>query len=119
MKKSYIIIILFLGIFFIPNNSFACGSEKHSCEKEVITTKAKEKSCCDSNKGSDDKGCNGKCGHSNCTKTASVVFSLFVYNEIEFTNNNFDFATNKSKFYHSKNLLSDGFSSIWLIPKIG
>jgi hypothetical protein len=116
MKKSYIIIILFLGIFFIPNNTFACGSEKQSCEKELSTTKTKEKSCCDNN--NDDKGCNGSCGHSNCTTVSSVGFSLFIYNEIEFTNNNFDFSTSKSKFYHSENLLSDGFPSIWLIPKI-
>ncbi len=116
MKKSYIIIILFLGIFFIPNNTFACGSEKKSCEKELSTTKTKEKSCCDNN--NDNKGCNGSCGHSNCTTVSSVGFSLFIYNEIEFTNNNFDFSTSKSKFYHSENLLSDGFPSIWLIPKI-
>jgi len=116
MKKSYIIIILFLGIFFIPNGTFACGNEKDSCEKEVITTKEKEKSCCDNN--NDDKECNGSCGHSNCTTVSSVGFSLFIYNEIEFTNNNFDFSTSKSKFYHSENLLSDGFPSIWLIPKI-
>ncbi|NHN27281.1 hypothetical protein FIA58_016480 [Flavobacterium jejuense] len=116
MKKSYIIIILFLGIFFIPNNTFACGSEKQSCKKELSTTKTKEKSCCDNN--NDNKGCNGSCGHSNCTTVSSVGFSLFIYNEIEFTNNNFDFSTSKSKFYHSENLLSDGFPSIWLIPKI-
>lgn len=109
---------MFLGVFFIPNNTFACGSEKQSCEKEVSTTKTKEKSCCDSNNNSDDKGCNGSCGHSNCTTVSSVGFSLFIYNEIEFTNNNFDFSTSKSKFYHSENLLSDGFPSIWLIPKI-
>ena len=116
MKKSYIILILFLGIFFIPNSSFACGNENHSCEKEVVTNKIKEKSCCDNNNG--DKGCKGKCGHSNCTTVTTGGFSLFVYNEIEFTNHNFDFSTSKSKFYHSENLLSDGFPSIWLIPKI-
>jgi hypothetical protein len=116
MEKLYIILILFLGIFFIPTNSFACGSEKHSCEKEITTTIAKETSCCDNNNGYE--GCNGKCDHSNCTTISSFGFSLFIYNEIEFTNNNFDFYTNKSKFYHSENLLLDGFTSIWLIPKI-
>ncbi|WP_264558343.1 hypothetical protein [Flavobacterium sp. N2270] len=117
MKKSYIITILLLGIFFIPNSSFACGSDnQQSCEKEVSTSNTKEKSCCDNSM--DDEGCNGSCGHSNCTTVSSVGFSLFIYNEIEFTNNNFDFSTSKSKFYHSENLLSDGFPSIWLIPKI-
>lgn len=116
MKKVYIILILFLGIFFIPNSTFACGSEKQSCEKEVSITKTKEKSCCDNNM--DDKGCNGSCGHSNCTTVSSVGFSLFVYNEIEFTNNNFDLSKSKTKFYHTVNLPSDGYSSIWLIPKI-
>ena len=116
MKKSYIILILFLGIFFIPNNTFACSSEKQSCEKEASTTKTNEKSCCDNSM--DDEGCNGSCGHSNCTTTSSVSFSAFFFNEIEFTNNNFDFSTSKTKFYHTVNLLSDGFASIWLIPKI-
>lgn len=116
MKKSYIILILFLGIFFIPNNTFACSSEKQSCEKEASTTKTNEKSCCDNN--DDDKGCKGKCGKSNCTTTSSVSFSAFFFNEIEFTNNNFDFSTSKTKFYHTVNLPSDGYSSIWLIPKI-
>ena len=49
---------MFLGIFFIPNNTFACCSEKQSCEKELSTTKTKEKSCCDNN--NDNKECNGK-----------------------------------------------------------
>lgn len=116
MKKSYIIFILFWGIFFIPNSSFGCGNEKHSCKKEATTTKAKEKSCCDTNNG--DEGCKGKCGNSNCTTTSFIGFNLIIYDEIEFTNNNFAFSTSKSKFYHSENLLSDGFTSMWLIPKI-
>ena len=78
MKKSYIIIILLLGIFFIPNSSFACGSDnQQSCEKEVSTSNTKEKSCCDDSM--DDEGCNGSCGHSNCTTTSSFSFSAFLF----------------------------------------
>ncbi len=123
-KKIHIITLLFiLGMFTIPSIGYACvkknvETEKVCC-KGKLSNKKESKSCCDSTStNDDDNSCNGKCGNSNCTATASVGFSLFIYNEIEFTNNNFDFSTSKSKFYHSENLLSDGFPSIWLIPKI-
>ena len=124
-KKFHIIVLLFIfGLFAVPSIGYACGTKsvktEKSCCSEKSSNKKESKSCCDSmSTDGEDNSCNGKCGNSNCTTTASVGFSLFVYNEIEFTNNNFDFSTNKSKFYHSENLLSDGFSSMWLIPKIG
>ena len=63
--------------------------------------------------------CGGKCGHSNCTSSKSVNFSIISYYEIDFKNNSFNFSEEKSKFYHSKTFISSGFTSIWLIPKIG
>lgn len=108
---------MFLGLLFVPKSSFACVSLKDCCKKEISIAKAKEKDCC--NKNMDNKDCKGKCGHSNCTSTSSVSFSVFFYNEIEFSNNNFELSTSKTKFYHAENILSDGFSSIWIIPKIG
>ncbi len=59
-----------------------------------------------------------KCGHSNCTSSSSVNFSIISFYEINFKNNSFDFSSEKSKFYHSKTFISSGFHSIWLIPKI-
>ena len=119
MSKTYSILILFLGIFFIPTDSFACGSEKNSCTKEVATTHAKAMSCCGSNSDSSEESCQGKCGKSDCTSTSFISFTLLLANEIEFTLNNFDFSTKKSKFYDAKDFTLDGFVSVWLIPKIG
>ena len=126
MNKKFHIMTLFfvLGVFLIPSTGYSCGTKsvktEKSCCSEKTSNKKESKSCCGS-RSTEEEGnpCNGKCGHSNCTTVSTAGFSLFVYNEIEFTNNNFDFSTNKSKFFHSENLLSDGFASIWLIPKIG
>jgi hypothetical protein len=117
MKKSYIILILFLGIFFIPSNSFACGSEKHTCEKEVSSNKTKEKSCCDND--TDDKGCEGSCGHSKCG-CASTCISSSTSIILSFKSNTvFNFISlNKVNFFYKIPSILEGYSSIWLIPKI-
>ena len=122
MKKQLhiIIIILMLGFFMLPTSSYACGTktEKACCKKDK-TEKAEKKDCC-KNKDTKDKdnSCGGKCGHSNCTSSSSVNFSIISFYEINFKNNSFDFSSEKSKFYHSKTFISSGFHSIWLIPKI-
>jgi hypothetical protein len=123
-SKLYILtVFLILGFIFAPSNSYACGSKEvkteNKCCKEQNSNKKTAKSCCNSSSTDDENNsCKGKCGNSNCTTTASIGFSLFVYNEIDFINNNFNFSTNKSKFHHSESVLSDGYTSIWLIPKI-
>lgn len=121
MNKFFISVIVFFGFLLMSNNSFACGngSGKHSCEKEV-TSKADKENCCN-NKQSKDKGssCGGKCGHSNCTSSSSINFSIISFFEVNFINNSFDFSEEKLKFHHSKTFISSGFYSIWLIPKIG
>jgi hypothetical protein len=119
----YIVFFTLVGFLINPSEAYACGTKsvktEKTCCKEQLSSKKKSKSCCGSaSTDNEDNSCNGKCGNSNCTTTASVGFSLLVYSEIEFTNNNFDFSTKKAKFFHSENLLSDGFASIWLIPKI-
>ncbi|SNB43716.1 conserved exported hypothetical protein [Flavobacterium psychrophilum] len=135
MNKFHISVIIVFGFLLMPNNIFACGSksDKNSCNKEISGSKPKEKSChkdsttkkdskkscCDSNNSEEkDNNCGGKCGHSNCTSSSSVNFSIISFYEIEFKNNNFDFSSEKSKFYHSETFISSGFYSLWLIPKI-
>ncbi len=124
MKKQLhiIIIILTIGFFMSPTSSYACGtkSEKSCCNKETTSKKTQTKDCCNGKHSKDkDNSCGGKCGHSNCTSSTSVNFSLISFYEIEFKNNSFDFSSEKSKFYNSKTNISSGFYSIWLIPKIG
>ena len=123
MKKQLhiLIIILTLGFFLSPTLSYACGTktEKSCCKKET-TSKTEKKDCCKGKHSKDeDKSCGGKCVHSNCKSSTSINFSLISFYEIEFKNNSFDFSAEKSKFYHSKTFISSGFTSIWLIPKIG
>ncbi|HFG0566974.1 hypothetical protein [Flavobacterium psychrophilum] len=122
MKKRLhiIIIILTLGFFLSPTLSYACGTktEKSCCKKET-TSKTEKKDCCKGKHSKDeDKSCGGKCGHSNCTSSTSINFSLISFYEIEFKNNSFDFSAEKPKFHHSKTFISSGFTTVWLPPKI-
>ena len=124
MKKYHIILVVFLSIFFMPDTAMACGSSnsKHTCEKEAKSTKTEKKSCCssESSKSKDHKGCKGNCGHSKCgcsstCPTSSVSFS----SEILFKNYMFSYSSiEKVKFSYTIPSISDGFYSIWLIPKI-
>lgn len=122
-NKHIVTLIFVLGIFLVPSTSYSCGTktvkiEKSCCKKKAANDKA-SKSCCGSSSTPDkDNSCNGKCGNSSCVAALSYNFSFFVYNEIDFINNNFDFSTKKAKFLPSESILSDGFTSIWLIPKI-
>ena len=123
MKKRLhiIIIILTFGFFMLPTLSYSCGTktEKSCCKKET-TSKTEKKDCCSSKNSKDkDNDCGGKCGHSNCTSSTSINFSLISSYEINFIDNSFGFSEEKSKFYNSKTFISSGFYYIWLIPKIG
>lgn len=122
MQKNFhsYILLFILGLFLMPSVSFACEmkSEKVCCTKEA-PVKSEKKACCkDMPSDHEDKGCEGKCGHSNCTSAASTS-SFAVLNDYSFPTNAFDFSTEKQKFQNSKTFVLSGFSSLWLIPKIG
>jgi hypothetical protein len=120
MNKFHILVIALFGFLLMPSNSFACGIKtEKSCCKKVTTSKTEKKDCCNGKHSKDkDNSCGGKCGHSNCTSSTSVNFSLVSFYEIIFKNNSFDFSAEKSKFYHSETFISSGFTSVWLPPKI-
>ncbi|WP_428229642.1 hypothetical protein [Flavobacterium sp.] len=127
MAKKFHILFLFvtLGFFLMSNLSYACGraEEKTSCEKKTTskkeTTDSCQKDCCKKNQKSkeDQHGCNGKCDHSGCT-TSGLQYSLVAINEFEFNNNLFNFSFEKVTPYYKNTTISDGFTSIWLPPKI-
>ena len=119
MFRTYFI-LLTLGLLLLPNAMFACGMkpEKKCCSKEMSSETTPKKCCKDKSSEKEHKGCEGKCGHSTCTST-SVISVFAVYNDTEFNSNSFDFSTEKQLFYDSKTFISAGFSSLWLIPKIG
>jgi hypothetical protein len=116
--------MLLFGFLLMPSITFACGksceskTEKRCCKKETSSNKPEKKSCCskdDNSESNDDKGCGGKCG---CSSTCpSTPLNLFT--DITFQNNIFNFSSiEKVKFLYTTPSISDGFYSIWLIPKI-
>lgn len=104
----------------LPNSTYACGTKAEKlCCKQETTSKTEKKDCCKKKKSkSQDNGCEGKCGHSNCSSLTSVSFSILSTCEINFKNNSLAFSEEKSKFYHSENFISSDCSNIWLPPKI-
>ncbi|MNL09581.1 hypothetical protein D3C87_1303480 [compost metagenome] len=125
-KKIHILfLVLTLGFFLTSGASYACGKspEKNSCEKKVTSTKTNsdscQKDCCkkDSSSKKDQHGCNGRCDHSGCT-TSGLQLSLISENAFNFNNNAFNFSFEKPIVYYTEIPVSDGFTSIWLPPKI-
>jgi hypothetical protein len=124
MNKYHIILVVLLGIFLMPGNAYACGSgkEKHACKKEASSAKKEKMSCCGSNDSKDkgDKGCGGNCGHSKCGCSSTCPpSSVSFLSEINFKVTMFSYSSiGKVKFLYATPSISDGFYSIWLIPKI-
>lgn len=109
----------------MSGSSYACqrSSEKMNCEKKTTskeeTSDSCQKECCSKEHSSkkDQHGCSGKCDHSSCT-TSGLQYSLMAINEFEFSNNLFNFSLEKVTPYYKDINISDGFTSIWLPPKI-
>lgn len=113
---------MLLGFFLMPGSTYACGSgsAKHSCKMEM-SSNAKMKDCCSkksNSKESKDKGCTGKCGHSMCS-VSSVNIGIAATIQYEILNATFVFLEKKQNFSDSVSFPSDGYTSLWLIPKIG
>ena len=121
MKKFHILLIVILGFVLMPSVAVACGnaSEKKSCTKEM-STKTEKKDCCSNDSHSKNKnhnGCNGKCGHTLCSNPSVNIAIPFSF-ELELKTKFFNFSPEKQKFHQSVTFTSDGYSSLWLIPKI-
>lgn len=123
MKNFHFLLIVLLAFFLTPGIALACGngqSEMKCCSKEM-TAKTTKKDCCQKKSHSENEkqtGCKGKCGQALCSASAanSAVVSAASF---EMEQNNFNFSSKKQRFYPSVSFTSDGYSSIWLIPKIG
>ncbi|QEC73291.1 hypothetical protein FSB73_18065 [Arachidicoccus ginsenosidivorans] len=103
----------------MPNMSYACnstsGKTETSCyEKGKVCDKA-DKSCCaehHSKKGAHDDcggGCNNAC-HCPSVTAVALLFKSAAKNNI--------FVNSKQQSYIPEFILSSGFHSIWLPPKI-
>ena len=122
MKNFHILLIVLFGFLLMPTSTIACenNSKKKSCDKEMSSS-IEKKDCCDNNSHSNGKnhnGCNGKCGHALCSST-SVNIGITSAIQFEIQDDIFNFSTEKQKFHQSVSITSAGYSSIWLIPKIG
>lgn len=124
MTRYYFIFLVLLGIFIMPNDAIACGSdkEKKTCNNEVSSAKKEKKRCCgnDNSKNKDNKGCKGNCGHSKCGCSSTCPpASVSFLSETNFKLNMFGYSSiGKVKFLYATPSISDGFYSLWLIPKI-
>ncbi|MDG2431604.1 hypothetical protein [Flavobacterium sp.] len=123
MKKIHIIVVVLLGIFLMPSQAVACGTTKtvSSCGMEM-TSNTKKKDCCSKeshSKSKKEKGCTGKCGMGICSTNSSVNTAIYTNTTIDIQGTIFNFSTKKATIDHTLSFLSDGYSSIWLIPKIG
>lgn len=121
-KKIYILVLAVFGFLMMPDAAFACKkkySETTSCEKQ-ISSKDENKDCCrtaNNSKGKCHNGCGGKCGHSNCN-IPIVQAAFFVPFTGEIDTKNLFCCLRKDKFFNLEVLISSGFQTIWLIPKI-
>ena len=106
----------------MPSSTYACGSSSgnHSCKMEM-SSKTKKMDCCSKkskSKETKDKGCSGKCGESMCS-VSSVNIGIVSSVQYEILNLVFNFSDKKQNFSPAVSFPSDGYSSLWLIPKIG
>lgn len=103
----------------------ACSnSADKRIEKEISHSKQMQhKSCCENHSESekDSKSCSNSCEQACCTCSATSAASAFtIVSELSFKNVDSHFFEHKdSRFSYVSKAISDGFLSIWLIPKIG
>jgi len=110
----------------MPKTAMACGNKTAStqqteCSKEKMEPQeSKKKECCGAQSKSKEnkKTCNGKCGHSGCSTTSAPTMAFMIFEAI-IPMNCFDFSIEKQKIYTTTGILSEGYSSLWCIPKIG
>jgi hypothetical protein len=127
MNKKCLIALVLFGFLLVSDQAWACGKKeptKSCCSNNAAVEKndscceaSSDKTCCTSDT---EKGCDGTCNHAgcNCAATCSVTpVSLVFYTGYDYTLTNFP-TFKKGHFLYQIPSLSDGFTSIWLIPKI-
>ena len=114
-----------IGFLLITNLGIACENnydkilnKKENSTKEMNSDSC-TKDCCKKTSNSKNKkhSCDGKCSHTNCT-TSSLQLSIPTSNDFDLQNSIFNFLIEKPIAYYKEVNISDGFTSIWLPPKI-
>ena len=125
MNQFHLFIVLLFGAFLMPNLTMACSDHiDKSIEREISSSKNQHhKACCsdDADSKKDHKSCSGNCEQSCCPCAISSSSSAFnaIFSTIFKNNNSTFFIDKKTEFAFISGVISDGFLSIWLIPKIG
>ena len=119
MNKIYFILLLLLGFLMMPSTTYACGlaSKGHSCKME-IATKSKKHDCCKKQSKSSNKGCTGKCGQAMCS-VSSLGSGISVSVQYDLYRPLFNIVKIKQNFSQVLSVPSDGYITLWVIPKIG
>ena len=125
MKRFQLLLLLIFSIFLLPEIAVACGSTAENTAGKEISHSMKEqsKSCCnhESNSENHDNGCSSKCEQSCCGCAVTSPGSAFnLVSDATFKTADTHFFTSKeTNFSYISKAVSNGFLSIWLIPKIG
>jgi hypothetical protein len=119
-KQVFILLSVLTGFFLVPGVTYGCGSnpgkEAASCCQERQARGKDEQSCCaghHSKKSADndhDKGCSHHFCH--CSSVSATVLS---YSD---SVKHYLLVIPKKEYHLSDFVLSSGFHSIWLPPKI-
>ncbi|WP_269236496.1 hypothetical protein [Flavobacterium flavigenum] len=122
MKRIFLLLLFILGFLLMPGTGMACTikSLKSPSHKEMSAKNVKEHSCC---KSSDSKNKNHNCDGGKCTHTkcaCSFSCSVFLFFTPTVTSNTvIEIASAAQRFPDLETLVSTGYRSLWLIPKIG
>lgn len=124
-KRFYLFFLLIaFGFFLSPKDTYGCGtrsikSQKTCCAKEKYSNKVK-KSCCKKNNENDKNekdGCGGNCCHRSCS-CPTVQISFIIPNNTFIKNKSNYFKFKKHPFAQKNILLTTGYYTIWIPPKI-
>ena len=125
MKQFQILLLFLFSTLLLPHITMACGmSADKKVDSEISNSSdQQQKSCCKEGSDSekDHKNCSNTCEQSCCNCATSSASSSFNFTtEASFKNTNPQFFLIKeTQFSYIAKPISDGFLSIWLIPKIG
>ena len=119
-KELFIYVIVFLlGMFVMPEKSYACTNEKSSNSHIIETSKkTTDKSCCDQKSSSGEKGCNKSCDDSKCHCTSLGGCISMVFGVLENSSDFFIPVRGKNNNFHYNALVNKVFFSVWAPPKI-
>ena len=122
MKKIFLLLLFVSGFLLMPNNAMVCNSKSSkSASHKEMSAKTGKGQCCDKSSHSKNNNHNcdgGKCGHSKCVCSSSCSVFLF-RSETSASSSAVAIPLTTQKFPNFQTVLSAGYGSLWLIPKIG